>query len=711
MKLICCRIAVVCLEILHSKTATELQGVFTPIFDKFKEEKFAGSRNGGSVSAGSTRRTSTFVKPAMMPRNKTSASMATASNVDKNKIYLSIFEAQRFRDRTLTALETSVARNMEMIWTVRELFHEETFKILLHQVYFNSPELRAEALNLIFRVHSFRAELAKYLLKELQESRVEDSKTIAYVSRQRSALQQVLTGFHFIDKPTAMSSFSASAEGGNSAAGSSTATGDEPLDDADAIFQLNLFKLKKVLLNADLRYNHLGIVQYCFHSSELSMAVSAKRSLPAASRSPGRRAAAAGAGAASAAGSDFPTGLGRSKPSSLRHCSREELLSRRPDELNQRMLVDMDLHKIVLEFLSKNASWFKYCVDNRHRKPPSMQSYSRSVMQASSVVRAFGLKVAAGRANATGTTTNTTTNHAAAENSDSAADTLTGNLFTTADHVAAAENVARSAAVRMGFGSNAPTGRGVTAPHVRAKAPSSRARGTAASNVSVGMEGKRDGGRGRGVGKRVGSVDSALELDLSGDDESSSSDGVDFHGSGGDDDDEEDDDDDNDDNDHDGNYNFDGGMIKQRGWDRRGVHFGNGSNDAEYGGGRKQARSSPFVLAKNRKYLGTSLRFENYLQVFELCFLFLRAVIRNNPQVAAVLSTRQVIGLALELRQYCSEAVRFFVDLVHENKDAVAVMEVRKKNIFYHAIREYFKTQYCCVSKGANKANGDFLSQ
>ena len=601
VKLICCRIATVCMELLHSKTATELHGVFSPIFESFKISKLSEEDSSKKSS-----------RPLGLLRKKNKWS-ALQTAVVKNKMSLTSSEAARLRDRTLTALEGAVSRNPEMIWTVRELFHEETFKILLHQVYFNSPELRAEALNLIFRVHSFRAELAQYLLKELQESRVEDCKTIAYVTRQRSALQQVLARFHFVSKP------------------SSASEDDEEPDEIDLMFRLDVFKLRKVLLNLDRKHGSLGIVHYCFDEEQTEQ-VSASESnsrdtsywnldrvdssmtdMPEPASAPPLR----GLNRFQTARTMLTQGvLSKIKANNLKvgpagltmnSPSEAVLESRENEALNQKMLVDLDLHRIVLEFLTKNVDSFIFSIKNRHRGAKEL----RSKTTVSSVIGAFSGQGLFG-------------------SMPTATDQKSGDEGGDMDPIAAA----RATALKFGFDAD---------PAV--EQPEHHPAG--------------------------GSFSSDGESDISSADQPDSDDDLDADDYGRF-------------NPHHHHHRH----HHQTKSKREGKAAGVGGRGGGEGEGEKKPHKHGHVVTDKRRKLGTSRRILDYVQVFELCFLFLRALIRNNPQVAAVLSTRQVIGLALELRQYCPEAVRYFIDLVHESNSVVGMMEDADFNRLLKDVRD-----------------------
>lgn len=226
VKLLCCRILSVSLDLLHSTTIAEVHKIFSPLFQTVIHAKVSASdREIEALSA----------KDASLNR--------MTSTVERFRQSLTSDEARAFRLKAWSGLHEKLERNPDMLWNTTVLFREQTLQTLLRIALDNNPELRGEVMNLIFRLNSHRAELSEFMMSEYQSAGSEDPTVGCFLERRKFYLTQILSRFD--------------TQGGN------MSMMDMEDESRDRVMEGYLLKLRLLLLNPP-HSDNVGLINFCF---------------------------------------------------------------------------------------------------------------------------------------------------------------------------------------------------------------------------------------------------------------------------------------------------------------------------------------------------------------------------------------------------------------------------------------------------------------
>ena len=111
---------------------------------------------------------------------------------------------QTFRAKLWRALEMHLKGNCSLIWTVTELFHEDSFLSIFHLMSYNNYPIQEQSMSLIFRINACRSELASYIMKSLPSANKEDKekeKERSYITRKVADLAKYLDALALDEDP------------------------------------------------------------------------------------------------------------------------------------------------------------------------------------------------------------------------------------------------------------------------------------------------------------------------------------------------------------------------------------------------------------------------------------------------------------------------------------------------------------------------------
>ena len=209
--LFACKILGTSLDLLHSVTVEELKDLFYPLFDSMiqlksqQDEDSATSKSTHEIEKNKDKKEFTKVEQSaesllVAPKigavkKKAAQFFASRLKAKMRNMTLTEEENKQFRAKTWGELYMRVARNPDMIWNIPDLFVEDSFKSCLEVIYYNDPQLRAEVMNLLYRINSRRAELSEYIMQELLIDYKATSPMVLYLNRNKFLLCQILERF------------------------------------------------------------------------------------------------------------------------------------------------------------------------------------------------------------------------------------------------------------------------------------------------------------------------------------------------------------------------------------------------------------------------------------------------------------------------------------------------------------------------------------
>lgn len=193
IKLQCCNLLSVCLDILHVSTTRELRRIFDFLLECLVRHRKKAPNSDDHGAMVQER------KKGGRSNNATGGDKAKGLLLKQLKQYrkydLSKEEILTFRHDVRAAWHVRVIRSPDMIWNETLLFQQETFQTLLKMVMYNNPQLRAEVLHLIYRINSHQSELATYMSNDFKQAIADDTPVVHYIKQQTMSLITVLTRF------------------------------------------------------------------------------------------------------------------------------------------------------------------------------------------------------------------------------------------------------------------------------------------------------------------------------------------------------------------------------------------------------------------------------------------------------------------------------------------------------------------------------------
>eukprot|EP01038_Epipyxis_sp_PR26KG_P010565 gene10565-14191_t len=191
----CCKILNTCLDIFHSNTTQALWTVFSPLLNYFSlttNENIHIASNNVNMSKSKSKainKSPTQGSPSPNKGNKQRRRrVSITTNNEMNETHI-----DKFKLKAREVLFSKYRKSFELIWNFSDLFSSDSMKSLLDLVYYCDPELRAEAITLMYRCSSRRAELAQTVLNNFQLAT--NSTLVPYLIRMRSDIQYFLRKF------------------------------------------------------------------------------------------------------------------------------------------------------------------------------------------------------------------------------------------------------------------------------------------------------------------------------------------------------------------------------------------------------------------------------------------------------------------------------------------------------------------------------------
>lgn len=194
IKLQCCNLLAVCLDIMHVCTTKELRRIFDYMmeFVCINKKRAIALMNAQQVANNAKKvseQDQAQAKIVKFLKNK----MSKRRNLSDSE--LSRDELKTFRMKVWTELHVRVVRDPDMLWNEMLLFKKDTFHTLMQMVMHADPQLRAESLHLLYRINSHQSELTNYMMHEFEFEKKEDTVVLHYLKQQKFKLQRILIRF------------------------------------------------------------------------------------------------------------------------------------------------------------------------------------------------------------------------------------------------------------------------------------------------------------------------------------------------------------------------------------------------------------------------------------------------------------------------------------------------------------------------------------
>jgi hypothetical protein len=260
-KLTCCKVLSNIIDVMQVTTEKELEKIFNTLFEGLLQDRNGPMKVLNNHYEGEADEESHHFMKKLPPA---SALQRMSSYIQKTRETLTTDETKEFKKQLRLLLSTNLSRNTDLIWHIPELFREETFHVLLHQIYDNNPFLRAEILNLIFRINGRRSELNEMLFKEIKLTNQLYSPTILYLNRQKTYLLDILC---HLDRCFDLTLPLLSRKNGNYniVSGNANLISSKRIPIVIHKIRFYILKLKKLFLNSDEHSGELGLINYCYY--------------------------------------------------------------------------------------------------------------------------------------------------------------------------------------------------------------------------------------------------------------------------------------------------------------------------------------------------------------------------------------------------------------------------------------------------------------
>jgi hypothetical protein len=344
IKLQCCNLLSICLDIMHVSTSKELRRIFDFMVeyvclnkkkqqDEMMRHQSASQRNmHGSDEDKAQEKIIKFLKKKMSKRKALSDGMSKE-------------ELKAFRMKVWTELHVRVVRDPDMLWNESLLFKKNTFHTLLHMVLYADAELRAEALHILYRINSHQSELVNYMLEEFELEKKEETPVLHYVKWQKFWIKQILNRFdRFFDV--------------NRSPEEEKVRYQEMMRKDNRLLG-HILQLKKLLLSNDETMGGIGLINFIFQVDVVkSEEVVEKKSFFKVKKGnhmpPQKR-------VTRMSGSSFAYTLkdlfvAEKKDLSLHTQFSGAFHGRQPNHIHQFLLRDYGIHTIFIDFLDTNVS-------------------------------------------------------------------------------------------------------------------------------------------------------------------------------------------------------------------------------------------------------------------------------------------------------------------------------------------------------------------